>query len=335
MPSRKQLWERSILELVYDPDEFHVLASDSPDFHLSREGGPPFGVEITDVFPDESDARMRMVPGYMQSLWEGGRHIHKDDVERLEVTTFEVTDADGGNKRSILGIVRESMSPADHFERVARAIERKNDSFLGYEKSLGHVNLILADHISERPREDREFRTSEILSPRIREALRVTPFRSVRLIAHVGYTDSVYYELDLLWLWEGFMVYMEAIRQTYGAMAEFDHEDVAVLYAHAMREIGWPVELSWQANQPFAVAGDYGIAAVDGRGIVIHDHQDWPLDTLAIRPRSKVSRDVEERVARRFRAMLPNSTLVSSYARPVRPWPRADDDPDVPSEIDR
>ena len=325
MTSQKQLWERSILELVYDPDEFIVEQSDSPDFHLRRQGARPFGVEITDVFPDESDARMRMVPGYMQSLWDGGRHLHKDDIKRLEVSTLEVTDADGNNKRSIIGIVRENLSPLEHFERVAAAIERKNASYLGYDKTLGHINLILADHIAERPKENSEFRTSDLLWPQVREALRTTPFRSVRLIAHVGYSDSVYYELDLLWLWEGFMVYVEAIRETYGALEQYEYEDVAVLYARAMQSEGWPVSLSWEANQPFALGGDFSIALVDGRGVVIHDHSDWPQEIMSVWPRTRVSGDIESRVSQRFWNMLPNSTLVTSHSMPVRPWPKDHD----------
>lgn len=316
---RKRKWERSTLELIYDPAQFEIIHDDSPDFRLSRTGEVPFGVEVTDVFIDDSQARMLLVPGYMESLWKGGRYIHRDDIAALEVPELEVTDPTGEREpRKVVGIVRTTPTQADHYERIAEVLERKNAAFRLYEPELGHTNLVIADHFPTQPNEEGQFRSAEVLLPRLREAIRTTPYRSVKLISHVGYSDSVYYELDLMWLWEGFMVYVEAIKKTYGAMEEIDEADVAVLYAEAMRQRGWSVGLSWDAGQPFAAGGDFGIALVAGRGIVIHDYDDWRRPLMCVWPRHSASDDTVGRLNRRFHDMLPNSTLVASHSMPVR-----------------
>lgn len=316
---RKRKWERSTLELVYDPVAFEIVHDDSPDFRLSRPGKAPFGVEVTDVFIDDSQARMLFVEGYMESLWKGGRHIHRDDVVNLEVAELEVTDPTGEREpRKIQGIVRTNPTRDDHYERIAEVLERKNAAFRLYERELGHTNLVIADHFPTTSGIEKEFRSADILLPRLREALRTSPFRSVKLISHVGYEDSVYYELDLMWLWEGFMVYLEAILNTYGAPHEVEEQDVAVLYSEATRQRGWPVALSWDSGRPFAAGGDFGIALVEDSGIVIHDYDDWSRPHMPVIPRYSASADTVARVNRRFHSMLTSSTLVASHSMPVR-----------------
>lgn len=62
--------ERTILEMAYDVNAFHsVVPRERPDFALQfRDGDLPFGVEITQLFPDESHARPNLVDGYAQQL---------------------------------------------------------------------------------------------------------------------------------------------------------------------------------------------------------------------------------------------------------------------------
>jgi hypothetical protein len=64
---RKRALERIILEMVYDPKDFaEIVEGERPDFTLKRQdSGPVFGVEVTQLFEDESMARLNLLDGYM------------------------------------------------------------------------------------------------------------------------------------------------------------------------------------------------------------------------------------------------------------------------------
>ena len=71
--------------MVYDVDRFDtVRESESPDFTLQhRNEQECFGVEATEFYLTDSDARIRNIPGYMSSLFAGGQARHRDDVDAL------------------------------------------------------------------------------------------------------------------------------------------------------------------------------------------------------------------------------------------------------------
>jgi hypothetical protein len=62
---RKQAQETTIVEMVFNLDEFaEVKPAERPDFTLRRTAASlPFGVEVTQLFPNESMARLDLVHG--------------------------------------------------------------------------------------------------------------------------------------------------------------------------------------------------------------------------------------------------------------------------------
>ncbi len=89
---RKLDREPACLNTVYVETEFEsVRLTDRPDFILQhRSPAPPFGVEVTDLYQSESEARLAEHPDYISELLAGGDHMHRDDQETLKVSTVTI-----------------------------------------------------------------------------------------------------------------------------------------------------------------------------------------------------------------------------------------------------
>lgn len=148
MQTSKKQRERAILNLVYSPKEYkHVLPSEEPDFKLEHKNtGVKFGVEITEFYYSESNARMRNISGYFQNIIHKKQYKHKDDILELEVK--EVTIIPNDNKRSqqrAKGILRKLPNIEALVNKISRLVELKNKHFDKYIHGLNHVNLIIND----------------------------------------------------------------------------------------------------------------------------------------------------------------------------------------------
>jgi hypothetical protein len=183
---RKRSQETAILEMVYDPAEFHtVVPSERPDFLLQHwPSARPFGVEVTQLFPSESHARLNLIPGYMHRLWSGEPHMTRKDVKILKSIKVTVSDKDGNVKQTDLpAILTEQLSVAEFRRQLANAILAKSDK--GYDPAgFTHVNLIILDwfHLDFDPN---KYRTERLFNDDVRSALRDGPFREVYLVVSV------------------------------------------------------------------------------------------------------------------------------------------------------
>lgn len=272
-------WERYVLETVYDPREYAAIThGDRPDFRLAMpRTGVIFGVEVTELFRDTAQARLVKVPGYMQRLWDGAPPIHRDDLTAFDVTTVEVLDEDGNVKYSALpAIIRDVVPRRDHYNALAEVLERKNAAFNGYDQSLAHVNLVVADHFGTNESVERELNSADLFTPRLRAVLADTPYREIFLIAHPGYANSYYIPLRQLELFEMFSLYVSAISELPRLRDSLEETDVAPLFVREMRQRGRDVSLRLESGAYYAGFGAASIALTTG-GYSIHDHRDRPF----------------------------------------------------------
>ena len=96
MPVEKRANEWSILRTVYDIEECTAVEeSERPDFLLTKHGhgAVPFGVEVTELFRDQADARSVRHPDYLDALFRGAPHMHKDDKAALPLSFMRITAA--------------------------------------------------------------------------------------------------------------------------------------------------------------------------------------------------------------------------------------------------
>jgi hypothetical protein len=84
----KKKKERRIFDLVYADRSFDEIKDfESPDFLVrSFPRTPYFGVEVTEQYLTETNARIDNISGYSGQLLDGGAFKHKDDRKVLDIT---------------------------------------------------------------------------------------------------------------------------------------------------------------------------------------------------------------------------------------------------------
>src|SRR5688572_23087182 len=113
----KQQREQAVFHAVYRDEEFDsVVHQDLPDFVVRHRGQESrFGVEITELFEMEADARAYNHPSYIGDLLAGAQPMHKDDLQAFPLSKVKITDKDGNVKDvDVPTIIREAPSPVDH-----------------------------------------------------------------------------------------------------------------------------------------------------------------------------------------------------------------------------
>jgi hypothetical protein len=176
--------------MVYDRStHYAVEPGERPNFTLTRfKNSKPFGVEITQLFPNESIARLSLVHGYHHRLWSGGSHLHKSDRTILKAGKFEIRDKDGNvNQTDVPGVLVETPGLGAFRQRLRQAIEEKSGK--GFEADLlMHMNLVILDWF-DCAFDPSDYYTDRFFDDEMRAALRDCPFREVYLLVQ-GASDG-------------------------------------------------------------------------------------------------------------------------------------------------
>lgn len=279
MCSVRKIRERAILETVYSIDRFDkVCESESPDFKLRhRNEEEYFGVEVTEFFLFESDARIKSIPGYMSELFAGGKPRHKDDVDLLKVEKAVWRKADGSEEEVIDVIKRQLPEVSSYARMVADTIKHKDRKLATYERGLSHVNLIVLDHGKRLLTTSPEYFYSFFFTPELNATLSRTGFREVFFVTILKETGRVYIPLKGLFLLSNFYMF-------YWAHEEYQPNKE---YGSVRAELELFAEFMLQQNTPVAFAegtedeaellwSNYGIH-VNNSGITIKDYADYAL----------------------------------------------------------
>ncbi|MET9767713.1 hypothetical protein [Streptomyces sp. NPDC006415] len=286
--------ERRAFNLIYDDSEYHsVCHSDSPDFLVRQfETSPVFGVEVTDAYETEADARIEQHPRYIAKLLDGARHMHKDDAQILPVVEVEVTDRDGNVKHTNMpAIIRPNPTTRMRAEILTRILRRKNERFSVYEESgVSHVNLVIMDHFASALNDSDEYLVRDLLDSDLRAELRGTSFREVYLVSLHRNGNSFYRPLRMLLLMEQFQLFLGSLNSYKDAevLQVLEVQDIVPLFVrttcgelgvrNAENEVGY-----------IALLGNCGAFYKESRGTQILDFQDSVLPEIAPTPESPIS----------------------------------------------
>src|SRR5712692_7514499 len=128
---KKEEREWAALRLIYEEGTFASVAHHDPpdpDFVLRHHSAArSFGVEVTDLYETESDARAANHPYYISRLLAGESPMHKDDAAVFEIVPVDIQDSEGNLKfGGIPAIVRPVARPERRSEAVAAALKRKS-----------------------------------------------------------------------------------------------------------------------------------------------------------------------------------------------------------------
>lgn len=236
--------ELALLRTVYDVETFATVKQrERPDFALAYGGSAqPFGVEITEIYANESDARLENLDGYLQELWDGKPHRHRDDVGVLKTGPAQFLDKDG-NVTGEFPVVMMELTKIPTLPRlIAERIDRKNGHYTDYMDGMTHVNLIIHDRVSHSPpSSDQVFESSIFLSDETRAALNSSDFNEVFLVSPVnGNSDQVIRPLRALTLLEAGYGFMQAMNEADGDPIE-SWSDIHLLFIEVCKGLGLDV----------------------------------------------------------------------------------------------
>src|SRR5437879_3899691 len=198
---------------VYRTDDFaSIRHGDRPDFVLRQSASTTeFGVEVTELYETEADARVQQHPSYVPDLLAGKPHMHKDDLSLLKVEKVQIHDKDGNLKAADLpAIIRPALSPEEHAKAILELLRRKSAQADGYRQDLSHINLLIVDRLTSQRLGGGAYRSNELLVPKLKEALVASPFREVFLVS-TNDAWRVYRPLQMLLLLESFELFLGAL----------------------------------------------------------------------------------------------------------------------------
>jgi hypothetical protein len=137
--------ERKLFDLLYVPKTpWTVSETESPDFVCSVDERFVLGVEITELFANDSDARLQKIPGYVAELTDQKKFRHSDDAKRLQVATF-IYDPDGLNPQTVVGVLGQERTLADSAKRLVAVIRGKEAKAERYRTKAERVDLVIRD----------------------------------------------------------------------------------------------------------------------------------------------------------------------------------------------
>jgi hypothetical protein len=100
---------------------------------VKRNGKTILGIEVTDYFQSESDARLKNIPDYAGNLLAQRKYRHKDDKLRLPVKRVTyVPQGDKSRGREIDAIMIEHPSLAERIEKLVRIVNTKEARYPTY-----------------------------------------------------------------------------------------------------------------------------------------------------------------------------------------------------------
>ena len=136
--------ERKLFEAII-PTEWigDAISSESPDFLCRDEHGPFLGVEVTEVFPSDSAARLEKIPNYCLDILSSRRYRHSDDLTQIPVE--KITFKTDGIEHVVDAVVRKPLPIGDALDKLIECIEKKSLKLPLYNKNVEATDLIIAD----------------------------------------------------------------------------------------------------------------------------------------------------------------------------------------------
>lgn len=271
--------ERAILELVYDVGRFDsVRDSESPDFELRHHNEEKyFGVEITEFYLSDSDARIKNIPNYMTELFSGGNPRHKDDINTLRVEKVAWRKADGSEEKIIDAIKHKLPEISTYVRMVASVVERKSQKLAVYEHGLSHVNLIILDHSDRLITTSPDYFYDHFFTAELRDVLIRTKFREIYFVTTLKSEKKVYIPLKALFLMSEFYLFYWALSE-YQPDCEYESIRAELeLFVRFMLKQGVHIHLVETTEGGTELVRDNFGILVGESGLVFRDYADFTL----------------------------------------------------------
>ncbi|WP_156772254.1 hypothetical protein [Mycobacterium sp. 1245805.9] len=312
--------ERALLRVVYDTKQYSAVRhQEEPDFVLSPNGnGTGFGVEITEVYESESDARLQNIDGYMQELWDGKPHRHRDDIEVLKTGPITLRDKDGNVKATNLPVVMINTTNMPSLPSLlAQRIRRKETRFSEYVRGVTHVNLIIHDRThGSAPKADEVYDSRVFLSDSVKSALNASKFSEVFVVSTDADNNQVYRSLRALVVLESGYGYLQSMREAISEPVDMHDDDIHVLFYETCRGLGLDVDfVRDEQARPYVYFGGVGIR-FDPEGVRIYEVSNFPPPVACEPPSFEMRAERAESLIQTNVDFFADKAFSSAYGHP-------------------
>jgi hypothetical protein len=122
-----------------------VLPHEKPDILVKINNKIRLGVEVTEIYTHEADAKLKNLDGYSLGLINGTKHVHNRDKEHLKVDEATLLDKEGNEKGKFMAILQEMPGFRDRIKILENAITDKESKINSYLVSCEILDLIILD----------------------------------------------------------------------------------------------------------------------------------------------------------------------------------------------
>ena len=180
--------EREILRFVYGIlDDRQLIDFESPDFLVRKDGVAVLGVEVTEYFDNDTETRLRKIPGYARELIESRKFRHKDD--KLNIRVEQVIYLPGGDQakaKPIIAIIHEPLHLARRLDLLSDLVNAKSTKIPAYLGNVPEVDIVINDPSFAFRFEDYNSFYHSIGTSGLRQTILQTAFREIFLITRAG-----------------------------------------------------------------------------------------------------------------------------------------------------
>lgn len=143
--------ELNIVKIIYNEKEYKYneengYNQEKPDFVLQKSNGEKFGVEVTELYYDETSARLKKRPRYVEDIKRG--EIDKRDIKPLHVTSLYL-DIGNDNEPDYQFLFNNFTIPQytenDFKKALINRLEEKRNKSKEYERNLEYIELVIYD----------------------------------------------------------------------------------------------------------------------------------------------------------------------------------------------
>ncbi|MDR7130630.1 hypothetical protein J2X69_002986 [Algoriphagus sp. 4150] len=189
--SEKHAKELKIFNMVYgNKNDLIAMPKDKPDIWVDNLKGENFGVEITELYKDQSEARLNNVKGYLNKIINLQEYIHKHDKENLKKVNISYYDKSRKEEVNIPSVLTKAAGFEEYFKLVELSIIEKSSKSKQYNKNLNYHNLIIHDNTS-----GLKFESNTVINffskNSISEAILGSSFEEIYLITFCGQDEYV------------------------------------------------------------------------------------------------------------------------------------------------
>lgn len=287
--SKKQE-ERRIFDLVYGDKSFYeVKYFESPDFLVRYFSNTPyFGVEITEYYLTETNARLDNIADYSDQLLDGNDYKHKDDRKVLSVTNIDIVNEDGSVQfKNVPAIAQELPSLNKCAYDISERIMSKAKLINSSKQYVSHINLIIKDNSDLlRLINKRDFYSIYFIQE-LRTAISTVPFREIFFVT-ILQNEHVYIPLKMMHLLaEAYLFNGAIVQNDYDRKIPNGDDYVELFGDYLNSQTTNKVLIHRDADDTEVIFGDSGIIINNDGSVIVRMHSDYAISPCAVKPNNK------------------------------------------------